>query len=226
MSISTKGPRSSPSFLKYKQFTSVLRVEGHFRCQFGCRFVFPDGHLVIVLLQADCGFWVCAVVVGSAGHEIDLDGTKVDIIKPQVDRFRLPRRSRCDRTGWKAVVKIWVATLAICPSRCRVPSRSRFRRSLFIEEFDEDQGLQKRFPALAERDRRESGENCIFQHSVRTIGDRELLPESSRTGNSSSPSRAPAGVVPHTRSSMGNSSSPSRAPAAERSRSGSREPKL
>ena len=44
-----------------------------------------------------CGFWVCAVVcVGSAGHEIDLagseglDGTKVDIIKPQVDRFVFP----------------------------------------------------------------------------------------------------------------------------------------
>ena len=51
---------------------------------------------MIVLLQADCGFWVCAVVVGSAGHEIDLagsevlDGTKVDIIKPQVDRFVFP----------------------------------------------------------------------------------------------------------------------------------------
>ena len=56
-------------------------------------------------------------------------------------------------------------------SRCRVPSRSRFRRSLFIQEFDEDQGLQKRFPALAKRDRRESGENCTFQQSVRTFGD-------------------------------------------------------
>ena len=73
-----------------------IKVEGHFRCQFGCRFVFPDGHLAIVLLQADCGFWVCAVVVGSAGHEIDLagseglDGTRVDIIKPQVDRFVFP----------------------------------------------------------------------------------------------------------------------------------------
>ena len=69
------------------------KVEGHFRYQFGCRFVFPHGHLVIVLLQADCGFWVCAVVVGSAGHEIDLagsegwEGMEVDIIKPQVDRF-------------------------------------------------------------------------------------------------------------------------------------------
>ena len=47
----------------------------------------------------------------------------------------------------------------------------------------------------------------------------------SSTANSSSPSRAPAGVVPHW-SSMANSSSPSRAPAAVRSRSGSREPKL
>ena len=51
---------------------------------------------MIVFLQADCGFWVCAVVVGSAGHEIDLagseglDGTKVDIINPQVDRFVFP----------------------------------------------------------------------------------------------------------------------------------------
>ena len=49
-----------------------------------------------VFLQTDCGFWVCAVVVGSTGHEIDLagseglDGTKVDIIKPQVDRFVFP----------------------------------------------------------------------------------------------------------------------------------------
>ena len=73
-----------------------FKVEGHFRCQFGCRFIFPYGHLVFVLLQADCEFWVCAVVVGSAGHEIDLagseglDGTKVDIIKPQVDRFVFP----------------------------------------------------------------------------------------------------------------------------------------
>ena len=38
--------------------------------------------------------------------------------------LRLPRRSRCDRASWKADVKIGVATLAICPSRCRVPSRS------------------------------------------------------------------------------------------------------
>ena len=67
-------------------------------------------------------------------------------------------------------------------SRCRVPSRSRFRRCLFIEEFDENQVLQERFPALGKRDRRESGENYTFQHSVRTIGDRGLLPESSRTG--------------------------------------------
>ena len=52
----------------------------------------------------------------------------------------------------------------------------RFRRSLFIEEFDEDQGLQKRFPALPKRDRRESGENCTFQHSVRTIGDLRYEP--------------------------------------------------
>ena len=46
----------------------------------------------------------------------------------------------------------------------------------------EDQGLQERFPALDKRDRRESGENYTFQHPVRTIGDRGLLPESSRTG--------------------------------------------
>ena len=59
-------------------------------------------------------------------------------------------------------------------SRCRVPSR--FRRSLFIEELDEDQGLQKRFPALAKRDRRESGENCTFQHSVRTFSDLWYVP--------------------------------------------------
>ena len=59
-------------------------------------------------------------------------------------------------------------------SRCRVPSR--FRRSLFIEELDEDQGLQKRFPALAKRDRRESGENYTFQHSVRTFGDLWYVP--------------------------------------------------
>ena len=61
-------------------------------------------------------------------------------------------------------------------SRCRVPSRSRFRHSLFIEEFDEDQGLQKRFPALAKRDRHESGENCTFQHCVRTFGDLWYVP--------------------------------------------------
>ena len=43
-------------------------------------------------------------------------------------------------------------------------------------DFDEDQGLQKRFPALAKRDRRESGENCTFQHSVRTFGDLWYVP--------------------------------------------------
>ena len=79
----------------HRPFSSTSSLH-RFRCQFGCRFVFPDGHLVIVLLQADCGFWVCAVVVGSAGHEIDLtgseglDGTKVGIIKPLVDRFVFP----------------------------------------------------------------------------------------------------------------------------------------
>ena len=46
----------------------------------------------------------------------------------------------------------------------------------FVVEFDEDQGLQKRFPALAKRDRRESCENCTFQHSVRTFGDLWYVP--------------------------------------------------
>ena len=82
-------------------------------------------------------------------------------------------------------------------SRCRVPSQ--FWRSLFIEELDEDQGLQKRFPALAKRDRRESGEKLHFpalranfrRLVVRAafrarwptvLRRRGLLPESSRTG--------------------------------------------
>ena len=51
------------------------------------RFVFPDGHLVIVLPQADCGFWFCASRV--PGWE-GLKGMKVDIIKPQVVRFVFP----------------------------------------------------------------------------------------------------------------------------------------
>ena len=51
------------------------------------RFVFPDGHLVIVLPQADCRFWFCASRV--PGWE-GLKGMKVDIIKPQVVRFVFP----------------------------------------------------------------------------------------------------------------------------------------
>ena len=51
------------------------------------RFVFPDGHLVFVLPQADCGFWFCASRV--PGWE-GLKGMKVDIIKPQVVRFVFP----------------------------------------------------------------------------------------------------------------------------------------
>ena len=46
-----------------------------------------------------------------------------------LDHIRLLCWSRCDRASWKADVKIWVATLATCPSRCRVPSRHRRWRS-------------------------------------------------------------------------------------------------
>ena len=51
-----------------------------------------------------------------------------------------------------------------------VPSRSRFQRSLF-EECDEDQGLQERFPALAKRARRESGEIALSSTRCGAIGD-------------------------------------------------------
>ena len=69
---------------------------------------------------------------------------------------------------------------------------------VLLWKFVEDQGLQERCPALAKRSRRESGENCTFQHSMRNyrqfeeqtafqarrptvLRDRGLLPESSRT---------------------------------------------
>ena len=52
-------------------------------------FVFTVGHTVFFVVSGTSNS-VVGVVVGSAGHEIDLagseglDGTKVDIIKPQV----------------------------------------------------------------------------------------------------------------------------------------------
>ena len=58
-------------------------------------FVFTVGHTVFFVVSGTSNS-VVGVVVGSAGHEIDLagseglDGTKVDIIKPQVDRFVFP----------------------------------------------------------------------------------------------------------------------------------------
>ena len=57
--------------------------------------VFPLGRSVFFVVSGTSSS-VDGVVVGSAGHEIDLagseglDGTKVDIIKPQVDRFVFP----------------------------------------------------------------------------------------------------------------------------------------
>ena len=139
-------------------------------------------------------------------------------IKPQVDRFVFP--------DGHLVIVLASGRLRIL-GRCRVPLRSRFLRSLFIEEFHKptrtiSSSWQKRstrkwrklhFPALGANYRRSRAPAGVVSHW-------------SSMGNSSSPSRAPAGVVPHTRSSMGNSSSPSRAPPAERSRSGSRDPKL
>ena len=46
------------------------------------QFVFPDGHLVIVLPQADCGFWFCASrVPGWEGLEsIQVDNIKIEKI--------------------------------------------------------------------------------------------------------------------------------------------------
>ena len=55
-------------------------------------FVFTVSHTVFFVVSGTSNS-VVGVVVDSAGHEIDLagseglDGTKVDIIKPQVDRF-------------------------------------------------------------------------------------------------------------------------------------------
>ena len=58
-------------------------------------FVFTVGHTVFFVVSGTRNS-VVGVVVGSAGHEIDLagseglDGTKVDIIKPQVVSFVFP----------------------------------------------------------------------------------------------------------------------------------------
>ena len=98
-------------------------------------FVFTVGHTLFFVVSGTSNS-VVGVVVGSAGHEIDLagseglDGTKVDIIKPQVDRFVFPVAHDVMVSAGKADFKIWVATMAICPSRCRVPSRSKCWRSL------------------------------------------------------------------------------------------------
>ena len=104
---------------------------------------------------------------------------------------RLPRWSRCDRAGWKADVKIWIATLATCPSRCRVPSRSRrwrspakfglrywpsvFRDVVFPSRSKCRRslicwGLQVRCPALAKRTRCESGKIALSSTRCEAIG--------------------------------------------------------
>ena len=62
--------------------------------------------------------------------------------------IRLSRWSLCDRVGFRPTAEFGFALLVFL-SRCRVPSRSRFRRSLIIEDFVCDQGIQDRCPALA-----------------------------------------------------------------------------
>ena len=111
--------RSSPSFLKYKQFTSVLRLKAISDVSLVGRFVFPDGHLVIVLLQADwriLGLRCCRRLSGPRdrlGWLRGLGRHESRHHQASSGSLRLPttKRSRCDRAGWKAVVKFWVATL-------------------------------------------------------------------------------------------------------------------
>ena len=115
-----------------------------------------------------------------------------------LDHFRLLCWSRCDRASWKADVKIWVATLAICPSRCRVPSRSKCRRSLICCGNLLKTRAYKNDVQLLPKELDAKVKNCTFQHSVRNYRqfeeqaafrarcqtvhrDRGLLPESSRT---------------------------------------------
>ena len=57
-------------------------------------------------------------------------------------------------------------------SRCCVPSRSRFWRSLILLwNFDEDQGLQEQYPALVERTRCESGKIALSSTRCGAVGN-------------------------------------------------------
>ena len=131
--------------------------------------------------------------------------------------LRLLRWSRCDRAGWKADVKIWVATLAICPSRCRVPSRSRAGAVLHLFDhlsFEFVEGAYKNDVKLLPKELDAKVRKLHFPPLGAELSAIEGTGRLSRSmPNSSSWSRAPAGVVPHSRSSMGHSSSTSRAPA-------------
>ena len=89
-----------------------------------------------------------------------------------LDHIRLLCWSRCDRANWKADVKIWVATLATCPSRCRVPSRSRRWRSLICcGNLLKTSAYKKRCPALAKRTRCESEKIALASTRCGAIGN-------------------------------------------------------
>ena len=186
---------------------------------------------------------VLCVVVDSAGHQIvlafsdGLDGTKVVITKPQVDPFVFPvahdvivpagrPSSKFGLRLWPSVLRFVVFLLspgagAVCLLRNLTKTKA-YKNDFQLLPKEIDAKVAK---ITLSSTRCELSAICgtyrisssMANSSSPSMAPARVVPHTrGSTANSSSPSRAPAGVVPHSRSSMGNSSSPSRAPSAEK----------